>query len=120
MQEDPFPAYHHFLENEPCTYNPDMDFYALFRFEDVWDATLDWKTYSSSLGPTLENRGQIPGELLSIIGMDPPRHTRLRNLVSRGFTPKRIASLEDEVRRLATHHLEPLRGERRFDVQQAF
>ena len=98
IQEDPFPTYHHFLEHEPCTYNPKMDFYALFRFEDVWDATLDWKTYSSSLGPALENRGQIPGELFSIIGMDPPRHTRLRNLVSRGFTPKRIAALEAEVR----------------------
>jgi len=120
IQEDPFPTYRHFLEQEPCTYNPKMDFYALFRFEDVWEATLDWKTYSSSLGPALENRGQIPGELFSIIGMDPPRHTRLRNLVSRGFTPKRIAALEHEVRRLAACYLEPLRGEKRFDLQQAF
>jgi cytochrome P450 len=120
IQEDPFPTYHYFLEQEPCTYNPKMDFYALFRFEDVWEATLDWKTYSSSLGPSLENRGQIPGELFSIIGMDPPQHTRLRNLVSRGFTPKRIAALEDEVRTLASRYLDPLRGETRFDVQQAF
>ena len=120
IQEDPFPTYHHFLEHEPCAYNPSMDFYALFRFGDVWEATLDWKTYSSSLGPALENRGQMPGDLFSIIGMDPPRHTRLRNLVSRGFTPKRIAALEDEVRRLATHYLDPLRGEKRFDLQQAF
>jgi cytochrome P450 len=120
IQEDPFPTYHYFLEHEPCTYNPSMDFYALFRFEDVWEATLDWKTYSSKLGPSLENRGQIPGELFSIIGMDPPQHTRLRNLVSRGFTPKRIAALEDEVRRLAAHYLDALLGEKRFDVQQAF
>jgi cytochrome P450 len=120
MQEDPFPAYHHFLEHEPCSYNPRMDFYALFRFEDVWEATLDWKTFSSSLGPALENRGQMPGRLFSIIGMDPPGHTALRNLVSRGFTPKRISALEDDVRRLAVHYLDGLRGERRFDVQQAF
>jgi cytochrome P450 len=120
IQEDPFPTYHYFLEHEPCTYNPSMDFYALFRFEDVWEATLDWKTYSSSLGPSLENRGQIPGELFSIIGMDPPQHTRLRNLVSRGFTPRRIAALEDEVRTLAARYLDPLRGEKRFDVQQEF
>ena len=120
IQEDPFPTYHYFLENEPCTYNPSMDFYALFRFEDVWDATLDWKTHSSSLGPALENRGQIPGELFSIIGMDPPAHTRLRNLVSRGFTPKRIAGLAEEVRRLAAHYLDPLVGIERFDVQQSF
>ena len=120
MQEDPFPSYHHFLEREPCHHNPKMDFYALFRFEDVWQATLDWKTYSSSLGPSLENRGAIPGEMFSIIGMDPPRHTRLRNIVSRGFTPRRIAALEPEVRRLAAHYLEALRDEKRFDVQQAF
>jgi cytochrome P450 len=120
MQEDPFPTYHYFLEHEPCTYNPRMDFYALFRFEDVWEATLDWKTYSSSLGPSLENRGAIPGEMFSIIGMDPPRHTRLRNIVSRGFTPRRIAALEPEVRRLAARYLDALRDEKRFDVQQAF
>jgi cytochrome P450 len=120
MQEDPFPTYHYFLEHEPCTYNPKMDFYALFRFADVWDATLDWKTYSSSLGPALENRGQIPGELFSIIGMDPPGHTRLRNIVSRGFTPRRIAALEPEVRQLAVRYLDALRDEKRFDIQQAF
>jgi cytochrome P450 len=120
MQEDPFPTYRHFLEHEPCSYNPKMDFYALFRFEDVWDATLDWKTYSSSLGPSLENRGQIPGDLFSIIGMDPPRHTRFRNLVSRGFTPKRISALESEVRKLAARYLDALRDQKRFDVQQEF
>ena len=86
-----------------------MDFYALFRFDDVWDATLDWETYGSSLGPILENRGQIPGETMSIIGMDPPRHVRIRNLVSKGFTPRRIGALEAEVRRLAHQYLDPLR-----------
>jgi cytochrome P450 len=120
MQEDPFPAYRHFLEKEPCAYNPKMDFYALFRFEDVWQATLDWKTYSSTYGPTLENRGELPGELFSIIGLDPPRHTRLRNIVSRGFTPRRIAALEREVRGLAVRYLDALRGQKRFDVQQEF
>ncbi len=120
IQDDPFPTYHHFLEHEPCTYNPTMDFYALFRFEDVWEATLDWNTYSSSLGPALENRGQIPSELFSIIGMDPPRQTRLRNLVSRGFTPKRIAALEKEVRWLAALYVDPLRGEQGCDLPQSF
>jgi cytochrome P450 len=120
MQEDPYPTYRYFLEHEPCTHNPTMDFYALFRFEDVWEATLDWKTYSSTLGPTLENRGQIPGEMFSIIGMDPPRHTRLRNIASRGFTPRRIAALESEVRQLAVRYLDELQGARGIDIQQAF
>jgi hypothetical protein len=43
IQEDPYPLYRHFRDDEPCTYNAKMDFYALFRFEDVWQATLDWE-----------------------------------------------------------------------------
>jgi cytochrome P450 len=117
MQEDPYPAYRHFLAEEPCHYNPKMDFYALFRFEDVWNATLDWETHSSSLGPILENRGEIPGEVMSIIGMDPPRHTRIRNLVSKGFTPRKIAALEQEIRRIAHGYLDPLRESNGFDFQ---
>ena len=94
IQENPYPTYEFFRTHEPCTYNPKMDFYALFRFEDVWEATLDWKIHSSSLGPPLENKGEIPGEAMSIIGMDPPRHVRIRNLVSKGFTPRVIGALE--------------------------
>ena len=119
MQEDPYQTYRYFRDEEPCTHNPKMDFYALFRFEDVWEATLDWKTYSSSLGPILENRGEIPGEVMSIIGIDPPRHVRMRNLVSKGFTPRRIADLEAPVRRIARAYLDAVSGEKSFDFQAA-
>lgn len=119
MQHDPYPAYRHFRDEEPCSYNPQMDFYALFRFEDVWRATLDWETYSSSLGPTLENRGEIPGELMSIIGMDPPRHVKIRNLASRGFTPRRMAALEADVREIAARCFDPLRDVDVCDFQEA-
>jgi cytochrome P450 len=120
FQEDPYPLYKHFRDKEPCSYNPDMDFYALFRFEDVWDATLDWETISSSLGPSLENRGELDGALFSIIGMDPPDHTRLRNVISRGFTPRRMAALEDQIRGLAKEYLEPLATRADFDFEQEF
>ena len=117
MQEDPYPAYKHFRDEEPCTYNPDIDFYALFRFEDVWEGTLDWKTYSSRLGHDLWNKTES-GEAQSIIGMDPPRHVRLRNLISRGFTPRRIAGLEGQLRGLVTRHLGSVRDESEFDIQE--
>jgi len=120
FQEDPYPLYAHFRDEEPCTYNPDMDFYALFRFEDVWNGTLDWERLSSSYGPSLENRGELPGEVFSIIGMDPPRHTRLRNIVSRGLTPRRIAALEQEIRQIAKGYLDPLASLDRFDFEQEF
>ncbi len=119
-QEDPYPRYRHFRDDEPCTYNADMDFYALFRFDDVWDATLDWETMSSSLGPVLESRGQLPDGIFSIIGMDPPRHTRIRNIISRGFTPRRIAAMEDEIRAVARGYLEPLAERGDFDFAQDF
>ncbi len=119
MQEDPYPAYAHFRDEEPCAYNPEMDFYALFRFEDVWQATLDWETFSSSLGPILENRGQIPGEAMSVIGMDPPRHVKIRNLASKGFTPRRIAALEDDIRAIACRYMDPLRDLAGCDFQEA-
>jgi cytochrome P450 len=119
MQDDPYPTYRYFRDEEPCTHNPTMDFYALFRFEDVWDATLDWKTHSSSLGPILENKGEIPGEVMSIIGMDPPRHVRIRNMVSKGFTPRKIAGLEGATRELARRYLDRVAGERGFDFQAA-
>ena len=119
MQEDPYPTYRYFRDEEPCTHNPTMDFYALFRFEDVWDATLDWKTHSSRLGPILENKGEIPGEVMSIIGMDPPRHVRIRNMVSKGFTPRKIAGLEGATRELARRYLDRVAGERGFDFQAA-
>jgi cytochrome P450 len=52
--------------------------------------------------------------------MDPPRHVRLRNLVSKGFTPRRIAELESEIRRIAKNCLDPLSGAgREFDFQAA-
>jgi cytochrome P450 len=120
FQEDPYPLYKHFRDEEPCTYNPQMDFYALFRFEDVWNATLDFETMSSTMGPSLENRGQIPGSFFSIIGMDPPAHTKLRNVISRGFTPRRIAALENEIRGIAKHYLEPLATRETFDFEQEF
>jgi cytochrome P450 len=57
---------------------------------------------------------------MSIIGMDPPRHVRLRNLISKGFTPRCIGALEPEIRRIAKICLDPLGGSgREFDFQAA-
>ena len=121
MQEDPFPTYARFREDEPCHYNPKMDFYALFRFEDIWDATLDWKTFSSRLGPSLETRSEPPPERVpSIIGMDPPRQVKIRNLLAKGFTPQRIAALEPEVRRIARTYLDAYIEAGGGDIQAAF
>ena len=120
VQEDPFPTYAHFLEEEPCHYNPNRDFYSLFRFEDVWDATIDWQTFSSRLGPLLETRVAPPAGQMSIIGMDPPRQVAIRNVLSKAFTPRRIAALEPQVRKIAATYLDAYVEAGGGDIQAAF
>jgi cytochrome P450 len=53
--------------------------------------------------------------VMSFLGMDPPEQTRLRKLVSRGFTPKRVAAMEPQIRRLCNHYLEPALARGEFD-----
>jgi cytochrome P450 len=106
IQDDPYPSYRRLRDEAPCYHNTSMDFYALSRFEDCWNSLLDWQTFSSSHGPSMELlRG---GDDFSLIGIDPPRHTQLRNLISRGFTPRRIEALEPRIRELVRSYLEPL------------
>ena len=82
-----------------------MNFWALSRFEDVWDAHLDHETFSSAWGQTLE---KVATPLPMMISTDPPKHTRLRQLVSKVFTPRRIGALEPIVREITTSRLEGL------------
>jgi len=119
MQHDPYPSYKYFRDEEPCSYNAKMDFYALFRFEDVWNGSLDWQGFSSRLGHDLSNKTE-DGAAGSIIGMDPPRQNVLRRLVAKGFTPARINALEPEFRRIARKFLDPLAGRDEFDFQAEF
>jgi cytochrome P450 len=69
--------------------------YVLSRFADVWNAVHDPETFSSTCAEADELMPQM-------IYMDPPRHTALRSLVSRAFTPRRISQLEDRIRQVAT------------------
>jgi len=116
---DPYPIYGHLQEHEPVYRNPRLDFFALTRFDDCLAAFLDWRTYSSEQGTVLELMGsQLAGTM--IIFMDPPRQTRYRNLVSKAFTPRRIAELEPRIRAIAVGHLEALAGLDRFDAVQEF
>jgi cytochrome P450 len=97
--EDPYPTYRRLRDDAPAYLDPDRGFWALSRHEDVRAAIDDWGTFSSTGGITLERRTENVEPML--IEMDPPRHTGLRALVSRAFTPKRVADLEMPIRDLA-------------------
>jgi cytochrome P450 len=115
VQRDPYPHYKRLRDEAPCYRDETLGFYVVSRFEDCWNALIDWQRFSSSAGPSLELSGR--GEDFSLIGLDPPRHTTLRNIISRGFTPRRIADLEPRIRKLACSYLDGLAGEKSFEFQ---
>jgi cytochrome P450 len=99
FHEDPYPTYRWLRDHAPLYRNDSLSFWALSRYRDVFDASLAWEIYSSAEGTTLE---RVDARLFEtrpmIIFLDPPRHDRLRKLVSRAFTPRRVADLEPFIR----------------------
>ena len=112
-QIDPYPTYAWIREEAPVYHNERLDFWALSRFEDVWDAHLDFDTFSSAWGQTLE---KVATPLPMMISMDPPKHTRVRQLVSKVFTPRRIRELEPTVRRITSERLAGLEPGDQIDL----
>jgi cytochrome P450 len=82
--------------------------WSITRADDVREVSHDWKTYSSERGGVTGLTHAIPLELTRamFIGMDPPKHDRLKMLFQRGFTPKRIAEHEDAIRSIAARVLD--------------
>lgn len=105
LHDDPYPVYARLREEAPAYYNPELDFYALSRHADVHAALLDHARFSNVGGVALERSAGDPGDLLSFLGMDPPDHTRLRTLVGKAFSPRRVQELEPWVRALAARTL---------------
>jgi cholest-4-en-3-one 26-monooxygenase len=93
-------------------------FYSVTRPEDIHTVSRDFKTYSSELGGVTALNVGFPMELsrAMFIGMDPPKHDRLKMLFQMGFTPKRIATHEDEIRSIVRNVLDRLDGREECDL----
>jgi cholest-4-en-3-one 26-monooxygenase len=93
-------------------------FWSVTLAQDVHEVSRDWRTYSSEAGGVIAASGGFPLELTRamFIGMDPPKHDRVKALFQRGFTPKRIAGHEDEIRAIVRRVLDRLRGRDRCDL----
>jgi cytochrome P450 len=89
---------------------PDEDgFWSVTTAEDVHEVSRDWQTYSSERGGfTALKNAILPLEMQRgmFIGMDPPKHDRIKALFQRGFTPKRIAEHEETIRAIAVDVLD--------------
>jgi cytochrome P450 len=117
VHEDPYPIYARLREESPLYYNDELDFWALSRHADVVAAFRDVERFSSSYGVSLDPEvwGPQAERTTSFLAMDPPRHTRMRALVSRGFTPRRVAALEPHIRELTVRHLNAAAEHGTFD-----
>ncbi|WP_310961589.1 cytochrome P450 [Nocardioides terrisoli] len=100
---DPYPTYAWLRDHDPIHHHDASDgappFWALSRFADVWDAVRRPEVFSSAQGLTFyfDEIGQL-GLPPNLVMLDPPRQTRLRALIGRGFTPRRVAELEGAIR----------------------
>ncbi|MGO9872867.1 MAG: cytochrome P450 [Acidimicrobiia bacterium] len=119
IDTDPHPVWRRMREEQPLYWNERYGFWALSRFGDVWAAYHDTTTFSSSHGVQLETLDD-PVEHPSMIFMDPPDHDRLRQLVSRAFTPRRVRDLEVSVTAFVDGYLEQFVGASQFDYVEQF
>ena len=117
INADPYPVYERLREEAPAYHNERYDFWALSRHADVEQALVNWRTFSSSRSDILDvirSGVALPGGI--VLFEDPPEHTMHRGLMSRVFTPKRMAALEDQVRAHCVACLDPLVGSGGFDI----
>lgn len=101
--------YQRMRDDFPVWADPAGRFHAISRYADVLAATRDWETFSST--GKLEAVYSKP----TMNSFDPPRHTALRALVSRAFTPRRVSDLEPEIRAIARGLVDSFVADGRFD-----
>jgi cytochrome P450 len=98
-------------------YPEERGFWSVTTAEDIHTVSRDWQTYSSGTGVTAVS-DVFPLELTQamFIGMDPPKHDRLKALFQAGFTPKRIAAHEHDIRAIVVELLDRLQGQESCDL----
>ncbi|MFP5256554.1 MAG: cytochrome P450 [Acidimicrobiia bacterium] len=108
VHDDPYPVYRRLRDEAPVYRNEERGFWALSRHADVVDAFRDSARFSSSHGVSLDPAASGPHahRTMSFLAMDEPMHGRMRGLVARGFTPRRVAEMEPHIRELTRGYLD--------------
>jgi cytochrome P450 family 130 len=112
FQDEMYDVYRVMRDEYPVYRSPEGT-YALSRFIDVWDGVHDPQTFSSDC---VEAGYLMP----QMVYFDPPRHTALRLIVSRAFTPRRIAELETRIREIARSLIDRIDVDQEFDLVREF
>jgi cytochrome P450 len=117
FHNDPYPLYARLRAEAPAYRNDELDFWALSRYDDVASGFRDFSAFSNANGVMVEPLmwGPDASRFLSFLAMDPPQHTAMRGLISRAFTPRRVAGLEPRIREIAGRYLDAAVDRRGFD-----
>jgi cytochrome P450 len=122
IHEDPYPTYGRLREESPLYHNEELGFWALSRHADVTAGFRNAAQLSNRFGVSLDPDAYGPDahKSMSFLAMDPPRHTRMRALVSKGFTPRRVAEMEPRIEAIAAEHVDAAVEHGEFDFVTAF
>lgn len=117
-RRNPYPLYERARRECPVYAHPGLPIVSVFRYDDTQAILRDPATWSSHFPPP---PGVDPKDMPepSMIGQDPPAHTRLRSLVSQAFTPRMIRQLEPRMRQLAAELIDDAVARREVDFVQA-
>ncbi|QIV82817.1 cytochrome P450 [Mycolicibacterium frederiksbergense] len=122
FHEDPYPYYKRLRDEAPLYHNEERNFWALSRHKDVVAGFRNSVTLSNKHGVALDpiSRNDEAHRVMSFLALDDPGHLRLRTLVSKGFTPRRIRELEGRVTEIAHQHLDVALQSASFDYVDEF
>lgn len=122
FHEDPYPYYRRLRDEAPLYRNDELGFWALSRHADVLQGFRNSTALSNRFGVSLDpvSRNAEAHRVMSFLALDDPGHLRLRTLVSRGFTPRRIRELEPRVTEIANRHLDVALERESFDYVAEF
>jgi cytochrome P450 len=118
LDANPHPMWKRMRDELPLYYNEKFDFFAVSRYQDVREMSVNWQTYSSAYGSVLEliDAGPEVLELArNMLFEDPPIHDLHRSVLARAFTPRRINDLEPHIRALCGEYLDAQVGSGGFD-----
>lgn len=122
FHEDPYPTYARLRAEAPVYYNSDLDFWALAGHDDVRTAFRDSVNLSNAWGVSMDPSSYGPDahKSMSFLAMDDPKHMRIRKLVSKGFTPRRVNDLAGRITALTHHHWSACLDKGEFDYVADF
>ncbi len=108
VRRNPYPLYAQMRAASPVFCNPDTGLWMVFDYEGAKQVLNDHDTFSSRTGHDW------------LIFHDPPRHTKLRALLSKAFTPRSVANLEPRIRELSRELLDRAAGRAEIDLAADF